>query len=123
MTICSIHPKKSRDCSNNWNEGFDVVYGTPKAEQNGFLRVLASRITRLALSTAIGRELAKNVSAFRVFRTRLREAFADYHSPFVSIDVLLTWTTTRIGAIAVGFRPRHSGAIKLHSCEAGTPCT
>ena len=91
-------------------QGFDVVYGTPKAEQHGFLRALASRITRLALSMAIGWELAKNVSAFRVFRTRLRDAFAEYHSPFVSIDVLLTWATTRIGAITVGFEPRRSGA-------------
>ena len=89
---------------------FDVVYGTPKAEQHVFLRALASRITRLALSMAIGWELAKNVSAFRVFRTRLRDAFAEYHSPFVSIDVLLTWATTRIGAITVGFEPRRSGA-------------
>jgi undecaprenyl-phosphate 4-deoxy-4-formamido-L-arabinose transferase len=91
-------------------QGFDVVYGTPKAKQHGFLRVLASRITRLALSMAIGRELAKNVSAFRVFRTRLREAFAEYQSPFVSIDVLLTWATTRISAITVRFDPRRSGA-------------
>jgi glycosyltransferase involved in cell wall biosynthesis len=92
------------------HEGFDVVYGAPKAEQHGFLRALASRITRLALSTAIGTEVAKNVSAFRVFRTPLREAFADYQSPFVSIDVLLTWATTRFGAIRVPFQPRHSGS-------------
>jgi undecaprenyl-phosphate 4-deoxy-4-formamido-L-arabinose transferase len=91
-------------------QGFDVVYGAPKAEQNGFLRALASRITRLALSTAIGSDVAKNVSAFRVFRTPLREAFADYQSPFVSIDVLLTWATTRFGAIRVPFQPRHSGS-------------
>lgn len=92
------------------HEGFDVVYGAPKGEQHGLLRALASRITRLALSTAIGGELAKNVSAFRAFRTRLREAFADYQSPFVSIDVLLTWATTRFGAIRVPFHPRHSGS-------------
>jgi glycosyltransferase involved in cell wall biosynthesis len=91
------------------DEGFDVVYGTPKAEQNGFLRAVASRITRLALSTAVGSDVGKNVSAFRVFRTRLREAFADYHSPFVSIDVLLSWTTSRFGAVAVDFRPRYAG--------------
>jgi undecaprenyl-phosphate 4-deoxy-4-formamido-L-arabinose transferase len=55
-------------------DGVDVVYGTPKAGRHSALRVLASRITRLALSMAIGRELSKNVSAFRVFRTRLRHA-------------------------------------------------
>jgi undecaprenyl-phosphate 4-deoxy-4-formamido-L-arabinose transferase len=91
-------------------EGFDVVYGGPKAEQNGLMRALASRITRVALRTAIGNEVAKNVSAFRVFRTRLREAFAGYQSPFVSIDVLLTWATTRFGAVTVAFQPRHSGS-------------
>jgi glycosyltransferase involved in cell wall biosynthesis len=91
-------------------EGFDVVYGAPKAEQNGLLRSLASRITRLALSAAVGSDVAKNVSAFRVFPTQLREAFAAYQSPFVSIDVLLTWATTRFGATTVAFQPRHSGS-------------
>ena len=91
-------------------EGFDVVYGAPKAEQNGLVRALASRITRLALSAAVGSDVAKNVSAFRVFPTQLREAFAAYQSPFVSIDVLLTWATTRFGATTVAFRARHSGS-------------
>jgi undecaprenyl-phosphate 4-deoxy-4-formamido-L-arabinose transferase len=74
------------------------------------MRALASRIARLALRTAIGSEVAKNVSAFRVFRTQLREAFAGYQSPFVSIDVLLTWATTRFSVITVAFQPRHSGS-------------
>lgn len=91
-------------------EGFDVVYGAPKAEQHGALRAIASRITRLALGTAIGWDAAKNVSAFRLFRTRLREAFADYQSPFVSIDVLLSWATTSVGAVVVDFHPRHAGS-------------
>jgi len=92
------------------DEGFDVVYGAPKSEQNGLMRALASRITRLALRAAVGRDVAKNVSAFRVFPTRLRDAFAAYHSPFVSIDVLLTWATTRFAATTVAFQPRHSGS-------------
>lgn len=91
-------------------EGFDVVYGTPENEQNGLMRALASRITRLTLRTAVGADVARNVSAFRLFRTELREAFADYQTPFVSIDVLLTWATTRFSAITVPFEPRHSGS-------------
>src|SRR6266404_1337949 len=92
------------------DEGFDVVYGTPENEQNGLMRAIASRITRLALRSAVGTDVAKNVSAFRIFRTQLREAFADYQSPFVSIDVLLTWATTRFSATTVAFKPRHSGS-------------
>ncbi len=61
------------------------------SEQHGFLRDLASRITKLALQSVMGAETARRVSTFRLFRTRLRDAFTDYQGPFVSIDVLLTW--------------------------------
>lgn len=91
------------------DEGFDVVYGAPEKEQNGFMRSHASRITRMALRTVVGGEVAKHVSAFRVFRTQLRDAFANYQSPFVSIDVLLTWATTNFGAIMVPFHKRYAG--------------
>lgn len=83
------------------DEGYDVVYGTPTAETHGFLRNQASRITKLALQSAMGAETAGKVSAFRAFHTRLRDAFAEYRSPSVNIDVLLTWGTTRFSAIAV----------------------
>jgi glycosyltransferase involved in cell wall biosynthesis len=90
-------------------EGVDVVYGTPIDAQNGLLRSLAGRITRLALRTAVGSDVARNVSAFRAFRTELRDAFAEYQTPFVSVDVLLTWATTRFVAVPVPFHPRYSG--------------
>ena len=88
---------------------YDVVYGAPKEEQHGFMRDLASRMTKLALASTMGVETARNVSAFRVFRTRLREGFHEYRSPSVSIDVLLTWTTTRFTAIKVRHAPRAKG--------------
>lgn len=88
---------------------YDVVYGAPQEEQHGFLRDLASRVTKIALATSMGAETARNVSAFRVFRTRLRDGFADYRSPSVSVDVLLTWTTTRFTAIKVRHVPRAKG--------------
>jgi undecaprenyl-phosphate 4-deoxy-4-formamido-L-arabinose transferase len=90
-------------------EGYDVVYGTPQAEQHGFWRNLASRVTKLALQSTMGAKTAHNVSAFRAFRTKVREAFADYQSPLVSIDVLLTWGTTRFAAIPVRNNPREEG--------------
>lgn len=87
----------------------DVVYGTPAVEQHGFLRDQASRITKLALQTAMGAETARHVSAFRAFRTRLREAFGTYRGPYVSIDVLLTWGTTRFAHVPVRHEPRAIG--------------
>jgi undecaprenyl-phosphate 4-deoxy-4-formamido-L-arabinose transferase len=57
----------------------------------------------------MGAETARKVSAFRAFRTRLRAAFLDYRGPFLSIDVLLTWTTTRFAAVEVAHRERRYG--------------
>ena len=88
---------------------YDVVYGAPQGEQHGFLRNLASRLTKIALASAMDVETARNVSAFRVFRTRLREGFGEHRGPFVSIDVLLTWATTRFTAIKVLHAPRTAG--------------
>jgi glycosyltransferase involved in cell wall biosynthesis len=90
-------------------EGFDVVYGTPRQQQHGFARNLASLVTKLALQSVLGAETARNASAFRAFRTSLREAFANYNSPSVSIDVLLAWATTRFGFVTVRHDPRRFG--------------
>lgn len=92
------------------DEDCDVVYGTPQAEQHGVWRDMASRITKLALQNAMGAETARQVSAFRVFRTSLRDAMEAVRGPFVSIDVLLTWATTRFKAIPVLHEPRRIGA-------------
>jgi glycosyltransferase involved in cell wall biosynthesis len=79
----------------------DVVYGSPATEAHGFLRNQASRITKLALQGSMGVESASKVSAFRLFRSRLRNAFDAYRSPSVNIDVLLTWGTTRFASVDV----------------------
>src|SRR5947208_11430989 len=90
-------------------EGFDVVYGTPQHEQHGVWRDTASQVTKLALQSAMGAETARKVSAFRAFRTQLRDAFTTYRSPYVSIDVLLTWSTSRFTAVRVRHEPREVG--------------
>jgi undecaprenyl-phosphate 4-deoxy-4-formamido-L-arabinose transferase len=90
-------------------EGYDVVYGTPEHEQHGLVRNLSSQITKLTLSGAMGAETARQVSAFRVFRMRLREAFGGFQGPFVNLDVLLTWASTSFAAIRVRHQPRLRG--------------
>jgi undecaprenyl-phosphate 4-deoxy-4-formamido-L-arabinose transferase len=90
-------------------EGYDVAYGTPNAEQHRLLRNVASQITKLVLQGVMGAENARMVSAFRAFRTNIREAFSNYAGSFASIDILLTWGTTRFKAIGVQHDPRASG--------------
>ena len=90
--------------------GTDVLYGTPQQLQHGFLRDVSSAVTKIVLQRAMGSKTARLVSAWRVFRTDVREGFANYNSPFVNIDVLLTWSANRFAAAAVRHEPRASGS-------------
>ena len=89
--------------------GHEVAYGTSNEPQHDLWRNLASRLTKLALQSAMGAKSAAQVSAFRAFPTRLRAAFEDYRSPNVSIDVLLTWATQRFTGVPVKHAPRLAG--------------
>ncbi len=91
------------------NEGYDVVYGTPQQQQHGFLRDMASEITKIVLQNSMGAATARNVSAFRAFRTDIRKAFVTYQGNYVSIDVLLTWGTTRFSSVVVRHEQRQFG--------------
>ena len=90
-------------------EGFDVVYGTPQSEEHGMLRDLASIVTKMALQNVMGATIARQVSAFRLFRAEVAGAFSHYEGSFVSIDVLLTWGTNRFAAVPVVHEPRKQG--------------
>jgi undecaprenyl-phosphate 4-deoxy-4-formamido-L-arabinose transferase len=91
-------------------EGHDVVYGVASTGQHGLWRNLAARVTKLALQSAMGADIARQVSAFRAVRTGVRKGFQNYQGPFVSIDVLLTWGTSRFASVPVRLDPRHAGA-------------
>jgi undecaprenyl-phosphate 4-deoxy-4-formamido-L-arabinose transferase len=91
------------------SEKYDVVYGSPGKRQHGFWRNLATRVTKLALQNIMGASTARESSTFRLFRTSLRKSFANYTNRFVSIDVLLTWGTTRFASVPVRDGPRMAG--------------
>lgn len=90
------------------SEGYDVVYGTPQKEEHGILRTLASQLTKIVLQKSMGADTARKISAFRVFHTNLRTAFVDYRSPFVNIDVLLTWGATGFSSLRVRHDKRYA---------------
>jgi glycosyltransferase involved in cell wall biosynthesis len=90
--------------------GYDVVYGTPEHEQHGIGRDFASWVTKLALQSVMGAEIARQVCAFRGFRSQVAKAFTHYEGSFVSIDVLLTWGTNRFATVPVNHVPRKQGA-------------
>ena len=87
----------------------DLVYGTPSREEHGALRSLASRLVKAGLSGPLGVNNARTMSAFRAFRTFTRDSFDRVHGPHVSVDVGLSWATTRVVATEVRMDRRSHG--------------
>ncbi|HUG33929.1 MAG TPA: glycosyltransferase family 2 protein [Anaerolineales bacterium] len=81
--------------------GFDVVYGSPKRLPQGVFRNLLTANIKWILSRVMGVPSVKNISAFRAFRTELRKAFVNFQSPTLIIDVLLSWGTTQFTSVQV----------------------
>lgn len=94
---------------NKLHEGFDLVYGTPLQQQHGTWRNFASLATKLALNALMGAEMARHLSPFRAFRTKLRNAFEDATVDVTLIDVLLSWGTSRFSSVRVQHVPRSIG--------------
>jgi glycosyltransferase involved in cell wall biosynthesis len=82
-------------------KGFDVVYGAPRTLPNGFWRNLVTKYTKWLLAQVMGIPSVQNISAFRAFRTHLREAFVNFQSPSLTLDVLLSWGTSRFTSVTV----------------------
>ncbi|WP_248963962.1 glycosyltransferase family 2 protein [Sphaerisporangium perillae] len=87
----------------------DLVYGVPHEEEHGALRSLASRSVKTAMSSALGFRTARMISAFRAFRTHLRHGFEGFAGPHASVDVALSWATTRVGSVKVHMDQRRHG--------------
>jgi glycosyltransferase involved in cell wall biosynthesis len=87
----------------------DVVYGTPEHRPHGLIRNWVTSATRFVLQGVMGRKLARQVSSFRAFRAEVARAFDNYDAPFVSIDALLTWGTSRFASVRVPHRERQTG--------------
>lgn len=83
------------------NKGLDVVYGAPRRLPQGFWRNLMTKNTKMILASIMGIPSVRSISAFRAFRTHLRDAFANFQSPALTLDVLLSWGTTRFGSVQV----------------------
>jgi glycosyltransferase involved in cell wall biosynthesis len=90
-------------------DDIDLVYGSPRAMPHGAMRNFASQLTKRWMAALLGPEVHARSSAFRLFRAELIAAGDHVNDPFVSIDVLLGWATTRTAVVEVDFAPRELG--------------
>ena len=89
--------------------GVDVVYGVSTQVRQNAWRRFTSRTAKAIFAKVLGFESAISISSFRAFRTQLREGFAGELGPHVSLDALLTWSTSRFSTLEVEHHARRVG--------------
>ena len=92
------------------DDDVDLVYGTPVEQPQSIGRNAASIVTKRMMARLLGPDVFPKSSAFRLFRRELLVATDLVQDPFVSVDVLLSWTTTRVRSVDVHFARRKEGA-------------
>jgi len=90
-------------------EDVDVVYGLPTRAKQSTWRNISSVGSKVLMRYTLGFLRATDISAFRVFRTKLRDSFDRDLGPGVSLDALLNWATTRFASVEVRHDSRAQG--------------
>jgi glycosyltransferase involved in cell wall biosynthesis len=91
------------------SEDVDLVYGWSPSPAQDWWRRAGSSVLRRVILRLLGVSGAERIGPFRAFRTRLRDGFSGNMGPGVSLDALLSWTTSRLRWIEVGHAERHDG--------------
>ena len=86
-----------------------VVYGVSIDVKQKLWRKASSIGAKQLFKKFLGFDSAVNISSFRAFETNLRDAFSGEIGPSVSIDSLLTWSTSTFCSIDVQHHPRLQG--------------
>ena len=86
-----------------------VVYGVSSDVKQKMWRKASSIGAKQLFKKFLGFDSAVNIRSFRAFETNLRNAFSGEIGPSVSIDSLLTWSTSTFCSIDVQHHPRLQG--------------
>ncbi|GAA3298187.1 MULTISPECIES: glycosyltransferase family 2 protein [Dactylosporangium] len=91
-------------------DDLDVVYAVSETEEHSPLRNFTSWGAKsLVMGRTMGIPNADVLGALRIFRTFLRAGFDQVSGPHVSVDIVLSWTTTRVGSVVVRMDQRCEG--------------
>lgn len=86
--------------------GRDLVYGIPVISRHGFVKRRTGAFARSFARHCLRIPQARYISAFRAFRTDLRDGFDRFPGPFVSLDALLCEQTRAWGTVEFNHQSR-----------------
>jgi undecaprenyl-phosphate 4-deoxy-4-formamido-L-arabinose transferase len=83
------------------NEGFDVVYGLPEKRPHNICRNITSAFSKWISRRILSTSLNGNFSSFRAIRGWVAAETVRYHSPYIYLDGVISWTTANVAGVVV----------------------
>lgn len=103
------HPSQIRFLLEEFNKGYDIVYGYyPEKKHSGF-RNLGSYINYLSVRILIGKPKELKTSSFWVIRKFVRDSVIEYKNPYAYLQGLFLRTTRNISCIPIKHFEREVG--------------
>lgn len=82
-------------------EGYDVVYGIPRARAHNAFRNITSEFSKWLGRKIFGTAQNGNFSSFRAMRKWLVDEVVQYKSGHIYLDGLISWTSSNVGSVQV----------------------
>jgi glycosyltransferase involved in cell wall biosynthesis len=94
-------PEEIPNLTDKLGHGYELVYGVPIISGHSSAKRLGGTIARTFALHCLFIQTSRTISAFRAFRTNLREGFGKVNGPFVSLDALLNQETRAVGIVRI----------------------
>jgi len=103
------HPSQLPILMEEFEKGFDIVYGYyPEKKHNGF-RNFGSYVNYLSVRFLIGKPKDMKTSSFWIIRKFVRDYIIEYKSPYTHLQGLFLRTTRNISSVPIKHFERESG--------------
>ncbi|MFH0960873.1 MAG: glycosyltransferase family 2 protein [Pseudomonadota bacterium] len=99
-------PEEISKLTRKLDQGYDLVYGVPVVSRHKTPKRFWATLARFVGENLFFIDRSPSLSAFRAFRTNLRDGFGIIHGPFVSLDVLLSLNNAIYGRVGIKHAPR-----------------
>lgn len=103
------HPSQLRYLIEEFEKGFDIVYGYYPEKKHSFVRNLASKLNYWSVRVLIGKPKELKTSSFWIIRKFVRDRVIEYNSSYTYLQGLFLRTTRNISCVPIKHFEREVG--------------
>lgn len=103
------HPSQLKFLIEEFNKGYDIVYGYYPEKKHSWFRNLGSRLNHLSVRLLIGKPKDLKTSSFWIIRKYVRDCVIQYKNSYTYLQGLFLRTTRNISSVPITHFEREVG--------------